>query len=229
MRASIQGLAAAVLAASVLLGSLEAQGRRKGGRGGRGGDVSAVPAPIPKDDAEKLIFEVAEGVPRRMNVPIDDGRLIRVLTEAIGAKKAVELGTSTGYSGLWFAAALRKTGGKLTTFELDGPTAATAREIFEKAGVSDIITIVEGDAHETVASVEGPVDIVFIDADKAGYRNYLEKILPKVRPGGLILAHNIRREADNPPYVEAVTTNPELETLLVSSASGGMMITLKKR
>ena len=184
--------------------------------------------PLPKDDAEKLILQVMTEVPRRMNVPMEDGRLIRTLTESIGAKHAVEVGTSTGYSGLWFAMGLRTTGGRLTTFEIDPDVAETARGIFAKAGVSDIIEIVVGDAHEAIAQLEAPIDIVFIDAEKPGYRDYLEQLLPLVRPGGLILAHNIRRASENPRYVEAVTSNPELETSLFLGGNG-LTITLKKR
>ena len=184
--------------------------------------------PLAKDEAEKLILETSLQVPRRMNVPMEDGRLIRMLTEAVGAKHAVEIGTSTGYSGLWFALGLRSTGGKLTTFEFNSSVATTAREIFAKAGVSEIITVVEGDAHETVSQLKSPIDIVFIDADKGGYRDYLDKLLPLVRPGGLILAHNIRAPLDNPRYVEAVTTNPDLETSLFLGGNG-LTITLKKR
>ena len=109
--------------------------------------------PLAKDDAERLILDVSKQVPRRMNVPMEDGRLIRTLTEAIGAKHAVEIGTSTGYSGLWFSLGLRATGGKLTTFEIEPDVAATAREIFAKAGVSDIVNVVVGDAHEAVSQL----------------------------------------------------------------------------
>ena len=184
--------------------------------------------PLAKDDAERLILDVSKQVPRRMNVPMEDGRLIRTLTEAIGAKHAVEIGTSTGYSGLWFSLGLRATGGKLTTFEIEPDVAATAREIFAKAGVSDIVNVVVGDAHEAVSQLEGPIDIVFIDAEKPGYRDYLDKLLPLVRPGGLILAHNIRNTSDNPRYVEAVTASPDLETSLFLGGNG-LSITLKKR
>lgn len=124
--------------------------------------------------------------------------------------------------------ALRKTGGKLTTFEIDPDVARTAREIFAKAGVEDLITVVVGDAHEAVTKLEGPIDIVFIDADKPGYRDYFDKLLPLVRPGGLILAHNIFEVSDNPSYVAAVTTNPDLDTTLFATGNG-MTITLKKR
>ncbi len=103
-----------------------------------------------------------------------------------------------------------------------------ARQNFKRAGVDDIITLVEGDAHEKVVDVAGPIDMVFIDADKEGYLDYLNKLLPKVRPGGLIVAHNITPGMADPEYVAAITTNPELETLFYSDG-GGASVTLKKR
>lgn len=182
--------------------------------------------PVAADEAERRILEVAENVERHLNVPLEDGRLIRMLTEAIGAKVAVEFGTSTGYSGLWFALALRKTGGHLTTYEYDAGRAETARANFRKAGVENLITVVVGDAHETAKNLKGPIDIVFIDADKPGYKDYLDKVLPHVRPGGLILAHNISRVDDNRAYMDAVLANPNLETIRVNAQ---MAVTLKKR
>jgi predicted O-methyltransferase YrrM len=182
--------------------------------------------PLAANDAERRILEVAENVERHLNVPQEDGRIIRLLTESVNAKSAVEFGTSTGYSGLWFALALRKTGGKLTTFEYDPGRAATARANFEKAGVADLITVIVGDAHQTARKLQGPLDIVFIDADKPGYLDYLNIVLPLLRPGGLILAHNISRSGDNPEYMEAVTQNPNLETVRMNRE---MAVTLKKR
>ena len=199
-----------------------------GGRGGgRGGSSAGYGNPaVAADAAEKRILDAAAGVDRYLSVPEADGRLIRMLTEAIGAKHAVEIGSSTGYSGLWFALGLRKTGGRLTTFEYDKGRAATARENFRKAGVDAIITLIEGDAHENVKQLKGPIDIVFIDADKEGYADYLAKLLPLVRPGGLILAHNIGSVQQNPEYMNAVTSNPNLETIRLN---GEMAVTLKKR
>jgi predicted O-methyltransferase YrrM len=151
--------------------------------------------------------------------------MLRILAESVGAKSVVEVGTSTGYSGLWFCLALQSTGGKLTTFELDHGRATRARKHFEQAGVDGIVTIVEGNAHQNVTQVKGPVDVAFIDADKEGYVDYLKKLLPLVRPGGLILAHNVEMVPD---YVNAVTSNPELETIFYMEG-GGLAITLKKR
>jgi caffeoyl-CoA O-methyltransferase len=189
-------------------------------------------SPVPKSDTEKRILAVLSDMNENesrgmMNVPPEGGRVLRLLAEAIGAKSIVEIGTSNGYSGIWQCLALRATGGKLTTFEIDAQRAALARENFKRAGVENLVTLVEGDAHEKVAQVQGPVDMVFIDADKEGYTDYLQKLLPKVRPGGLIVAHNITPGMANPQYVEAITTNANLDTVILNQG-GGISVTMKK-
>jgi predicted O-methyltransferase YrrM len=206
-------------------------GGRFGPPGERGASLSK--PPLAKSEAEKKILAVLEelgaGDARgMMNVPAEDGRLLRLLAETIDAKQVVEIGTSNGYSGIWQCLALKATGGKLTTFEIDARRAALARENFKKAGVDDIVTLIEGDAHENVAQLPGPVDMCFIDADKEGYSDYLAKLLPKVRPGGLIVAHNITPGMADPKYLAAITTNPDLETVFYTQA-GGVSVTLKKR
>ena len=164
-----------------------------------------------------------------MNVPEEDGRLLRLLTETVDAKNVVEIGTSNGYSGIWFALALRTTNGKLTTYEIDQKRASLARENFKRAGVEESITLVQGDAHDEVKNLKGPIDILFLDADKEGYIDYLEKLLPLVRPGGLIVAHNMNVRQAHPPFVKAITTNPKLETLFVQMDRAGVAISMKKR
>ena len=198
--------------------------RRGFGRFSRQGDVPA----LAKSDAEKKVLATLDQAQRGgeifQNVPVSDGRILRILAETAGAKNAVEIGTSTGLSGMWLSLALRETGGKLTTFEMDRGRAATARSNFKAAGVDHLVTIVEGDAHKTISRLKEPIDLVFIDADKEGYLDYLNKLLPLVRPGGLILAHNVETAPD---YVSAVTTNPELETVFAGDG-GGLGVTLKK-
>ena len=93
---------------------------------------------------------------------------------------------------------------------------------FKKAGVADIVTLVLGNAHEKVKDQAGPIDILFLDADKKGYIDYLEKLLPKVRPGGLVVAHNIDPRMADPRYVKAITTSKELDTLLVNLRASGI-------
>lgn len=165
-----------------------------------------------------------------LSVPPEDGRVLRLLAEATGARHIVEIGTSNGYASIWFCLALRTTGGKLTTFEIDARRASLARENFKRAGVDNLVTIVEGDAHSNVTKLKEPVDIVFIDADKDGYLDYLNKLLPLVRSGGLILAHNTTDVGSQmQDYLEAITTNPELETIFLHKQTTGIGVTLKKR
>jgi predicted O-methyltransferase YrrM len=191
--------------------------------------------PTAKRDTEKKILAVLDDMNKNqrrgmMNVPPEDGRVLRLLTESIGAKNVVEIGTSNGYSGIWFCMALQKTNGKLITHEIDEERAQLARENFKRAGVDKLITLVEGDAHEEVKKLKDPIDILFLDADKEGYIDYLNKLLPLVRPGGLILAHNtsnVRGQMQN--YLDAVTTNPDLETIFLHEQGSGIGVTLKKR
>jgi predicted O-methyltransferase YrrM len=79
-----------------------------------------------------------------------------------------------------------------------------------------------------VKQLKGPIDVAFIDADKEGYEDYLQKLLPLVRPGGLILAHNVNAGMAREGYVKQVTSNPDLETVFYSDGSG-LSVTLKKR
>ena len=189
-------------------------------------------APIGNTTDEKRVLAVLEDVHRNhryLSVPEEDGRLLRILAESIGAKQVVEVGTSTGYSGLWILLALMKTGGRLTTYEVDRGRHELARQHFERAGVLRHATLVLGDAHAEVTKLKNPLDLVFIDADKEGYPDYLQKLAPLTRPGGLIIAHNMASPPPDPRYIEAVTTNPDYDTVFLNMHSAGVGVTLKKR
>ncbi|RPJ87562.1 MAG: O-methyltransferase [Acidobacteria bacterium] len=197
------------------------------GLGRSGGDLEK--PPMAKTESEKKILSVLDRMRAAgdvyAEVPPSDGRMLRLMAEAIGAKEVLEIGTSTGYSGLWLCMALQKTEGKLTTYEIDAERAADARRHFKEAGVDRIVTLVEGDAHQRLKERKEPVDLVFIDADKEGYVDYLRQVLPLLRPGGVILAHNTGMVPD---YINAVTTSPDLETVFYTQG-GGLSVTLKKR
>ena len=214
-----------VIAAIMFSNALAQRPARRTGVGQ--GDSQLQKDPVPKDDNEKKILGILDEIlktQRYRNVPPQDGRFLRMVTEAMNAKNVVEIGTSTGYSGIWFGLALKKTGGKLTTYEIDADRAATARANFKRAGMEELITLVEGDAHEEVKKLKGTVDLIFLDADKEGYVDYLSKLLPLMRPGGLIVAHNINPRMADPDFMKAITTDPTLETVV----RGGMSISLKK-
>ncbi len=198
------------------------------------GTPSIKSSSLPKTAEEKKILDVLEDMyqnQRRgmMNISPEDGRLLRLMTEATMAQHVVEIGTSNGYSAIWFCLALTTTRGKLTTHEIDAGRAALARENFKRAGVEHMVTLVEGDAHKEVSKLKDPIDIVFLDADKPGYLDYLNKLLPLVHPGGLVIAHNMRYPSPDPRYIEAITTNPDLETIFLHMHAAGIGISLKKR
>jgi caffeoyl-CoA O-methyltransferase len=192
---------------------------------------NAVPPSPPRDEPERRVLDVIADYdrtqrPGSLSVPFEDGRLLRILAESTGAVHVVEIGTSYGYSGLWLALALRGTNGRLTTFEIDERRQARARANFERAGVLPSIDLVLGDAHALVTRIKGPVDMVFSDADKEGYLDYLQKLLPVLRPGGLFVTHNIDMAARE--YLGAIS-NGVLESTLVNVGSGEIAVTVKKR
>jgi predicted O-methyltransferase YrrM len=188
-------------------------------------------APLGRSPDEKRVLAVLEDIHRNqryLSVPEEDGRLLRILAESIHAKHVVEVGTSTGYSGLWLLLALARTGGRLTTYEIDRGRHETARRSFERAGLAGQVTLVLGDAHVEITRLKDPVDLVFLDADKDGYPDYLEKLAPRVRAGGLIVAHNMASPSPDPRYIEAVTANPAYDTVFLNMHAAGVGVTLKK-
>ena len=219
--------AVAVLVGTVHLVAQDRPPRRGRPRMSRGTPPVENP-PLARDAAEKKALEVLDWMYKNqrrgmMYVPPDDGRFLRILTEAANAKHVVEIGTSNGYSGIWICLALRTTGGKLTTHEIDAGRARLARENFKKAGVADLITLVEGDAHKEVLKIKEPIDVLFLDADKSGYIDYFKKLLPHVKPGGLILAHNAVSQARSmQDYLKAITTSGELETIFNYTSGTGV-------
>ena len=162
---------------------------------------------------------------RDMNVPEVDGQKLYDLVLENGYTTALELGTSTGHSGIWIAWALAKTGGKLITVEIDERRYNQALENFEAAGLSQYIDARLTDAHELVYEIEGPFDFIFVDADKDWYTRYFEALLPKLEVGGCFAAHNVsgrggRGSRRMGGFVEALESAPSLETEFFQSGSG---------
>ena len=217
--------------ATATVAPLAARQDRKAAHGELGPEAGAVRAGSEREQRILAVLQemYADRSRRHLSISEEDGRLMRLLTEAAGARRVVEIGTSTGYSGLWFTLALSADGAELITHELDPERASTAQANFEKAGVAGQVRIVVGDAHETVGQLEGPIDVVFLDADKEGYLDYFQKLLPKLRPGGLVLAHNMNRPTPDPRFVEAITKDPALETVFLLMDGAGVSVTLKKR
>ncbi|MEM8891702.1 MAG: class I SAM-dependent methyltransferase [Bacteroidota bacterium] len=144
------------------------------------------------DKQVKRFLKRKAGKWKDSNVPISDGKLLFDLIVKRGYTQGLEIGTSTGHSGIWIAWAMSKTGGKLITLEQNSSRHKQALENFKEAGLADYIDARLGDAHELAKEVEGPFDFVFSDADKDWYINYFKDVTPRLEQGGCFTAHNVR-------------------------------------
>lgn len=176
-----------------------------------------------------------------MNVPTVDGQLLYNIIVKNNYKSVLEIGTSTGHSGIWIAWALSKTGGKLITIEIDEGRHREALQNFKEAGLSEYIDARLADAHELVKQLKGPFDFVFSDADKEWYKNYFIDVDPKLKVGGCFTAHNIADRSYGGPggrggrggyggqgeFLDYVKSLSNYETT-VNSNGGGVSISYKK-
>lgn len=170
-----------------------------------------------------------------MNIPAVDGQLLYDIIIKNNYKSALEIGTSTGHSGIWIAWALSKTGGKLITIDIDEGRHKRAMENFKEAGLSDLIDARLADAHQLVKELKGPFDFVFSDADKEWYKNYFVDVDPKLKTGGCFTAHNIydRGRGGYGSYggqgifLEYIQSKKNYETT-VNNSGGGVSVSYKK-
>jgi caffeoyl-CoA O-methyltransferase len=183
----------------------------------------------PEDEALLTVRQniVTNGLPE-IEIRPEEGRMLQFLVTLIGAHRILEIGTLAGYSGIWLARALPD-GGKLITLERDPRHAEIAREHFKLAGVSERVDVVEGEAHRSLARLSNsqPFDMVFIDADKEGYPDYLAWAVDHVRPGGLITAHNAFRGGqltDSTPDGATRAMRAMLETIAANKRLFGTII-----
>jgi predicted O-methyltransferase YrrM len=194
--------------------------------------LAAEPAPAAETvDLDKFMAELEKfgRENRRLNVPADHGRFLQLLVEATKAQRALEIGASNGYSGLWIARGLRRTGGKLVTIEYDKVRGGEAKENFAKAGMDDIITLHLDDAFKVIPQLEGEFDLIFCDAWKDDYKKFFDLTFPKLKPGGLFVAHNAIQSADGmKDFLDAVKTDPRLITSIVQMGRDGFSVSIKR-
>jgi caffeoyl-CoA O-methyltransferase len=169
-----------------------------------------------------------------MNIPTADGQLLYDIIIKNNYKSALEIGTSTGHSGIWIAWALSKTGGRLITIDIDEGRHKRALQNFRQAGVSEYIDARLADAHTLIKELKGPFDFVFNDADKEWYKNYFIAIDPKLKTGGCFTAHNVSERGrgyggygGQAAFLEYVKSLRNYETT-INSNGGGVSISYKK-
>jgi caffeoyl-CoA O-methyltransferase len=193
-----------------------------------------------EDEALRWIQAEADrnGLPQ-ISIRAHEGRMLQIFMKAIGARKAIEIGTLAGYSGIWLARAL-PTDGKLYTLEKSSKHAAIARASFVHAGVADRVELRQGDALDSLRKLStlGPFDFVFLDADKTNYSNYLTWTVDNLRIGGIVTAHNALRggriiapESDDDrgmaAFNAALAQDSRLDSTIISLGDG-MAMGIKK-
>ena len=139
----------------------------------------------------------------------EDGRFLRLMIASGQRKRVLEIGGASGYSAIWMAQGLRATGGKLVTIEYDPARAKELADNIRKAGFSDIVQVVAGDAFAQIPKLQGTFDFVFLDAWKRDYKKFFDLVYPRLDKGGLFTAHNVvNKRSEMGDFLDAIQRNP---------------------
>ncbi len=180
-------------------------------------------------DVQKVLTAIKAQDKGQLAVSEEDGRFLRVLIATSKAKRALEIGGASGYSAIWIGMGLRETGGTLVTMEYDPVRAKELAENIKRAGLSDIVTVVSGDAFAHLPTLQGSFDFVFLDAWKKDYKRFLDLMLPRLNKGGLFVAHNVvNKRSEMGDFLDAIWKTPTLWTTIVSPSSEGMSVSVKR-
>jgi predicted O-methyltransferase YrrM len=173
---------------------------------------------------------------RSLAIPREEGIFLYLLARAMKAKVIVEIGTSFGYSTIWLAAAAKEENGKVISFDVLPEKINEAAKNLKKAGLDDAVELILGDAHELLKKIKSSVDIVFLDADKRDYPDFIELALKKLRIGGVILSDNVldcpEIHKDDPEICEElmkfIQNHPKCSSVTIPFLPNGLEMTLKK-
>ena len=164
----------------------------------------------------------------QLAVSEEDGRFLRVLVATRGAKSILEIGGASGYSGIWLGLGARESGGKVVSIEYDAQRAKEAAQNISRAGLSDVVRVVAGDAFKEIPKLQGTFDFVFLDAWKPDYQKFFDLVFPRMTPGGVFTAHNVvNKKGEMEPFLKTIHTHPLLFTSVVSPGSEGMSVSVK--
>lgn len=195
----------------------------------------AVPAPtvspgqIPASIAPVLAAIKAKDT-GQLAISEEDGQFLRMLVAATGRKRALEIGSANGYSAIWIGMGLRDTGGHLVTIEYDPGRAKDAKDNVEKAGLSDVVTVIAGDAFKEIPKLSASFDCIFVDAWKRDYIKFFEMTWPRLDKGGLFLGHNvINKKSEMSDFLARISTHPDLFTSIVAPGGEGVSISYRRR
>jgi predicted O-methyltransferase YrrM len=187
--------------------------------------LSAQQAP----DLNKILADIRAKDKGQLAVSEEDGRFLRVMIASTNRKRALEIGGASGYSAIWMAQGLRATGGRLVTIEYDPVRAKELAENIRRAGFSDIVQVVAGDAFAEIPKLTGTFDFVFLDAWKRDYKKFFDVVYPRLDKGGLFTAHNVvNKRSEMGDFLDAIQRNPSLWTTIVAPSGEGISLSLKR-
>ncbi len=178
---------------------------------------------------DALLKHIRSADTGQLAVSEEDGRFLRVMVATSRSQRALEIGAASGYSAIWIGLGLRETRGHLTTIEYDHGRARQAVENVKKAGLSDIVRVLEGDAFKEIPKLAGTFDFVFLDASKRDYKRFFDLVYPRLDRGGLFLAHNVvNKRSEMGDFLTAIDRNPNLVTAIVTPSGEGISISYNR-
>jgi predicted O-methyltransferase YrrM len=180
-------------------------------------------------DLDKILADIRARDKGQLAVSEEDGRFLRLLIASSHRKRALEIGGASGYSAIWMAQGLRATGGTLVSIEYDPVRARELAENIKRAGFTDVVQVVAGDAFAEIPKLQGTFDFVFLDAWKRDYKKFLDLVYPRLDKGGLFTAHNVvnkRREMGD--FLDAIQRNPSLWSAIVAPSGEGISLSYKR-
>jgi predicted O-methyltransferase YrrM len=190
----------------------------------------ATTAPVAQGPSiDGILTEIRARDKDQLAVSEEDGRFLRMLVAASRSKHVLEIGAASGYSGIWMGLALRETGGRMVTIEYDAARAREAAANIKRAGLADIVRVVQGDAFAQIPKLDGTFDFVFLDAWKKDYQRFFDLVFPRMSKGGLFVAHNVVNKRDEMgDFLKTIHTHPGLWTTIVKPSGEGVSVSWKK-
>ena len=178
----------------------------------------------------QLLADIRKADRGQLAVSEEDGRFLRLLVASSGSTHALEIGAASGYSAIWIGLGLRETGGRLVTIEYDPQRAKEAQANIAKAGLSDIVQVMPGDAFKAIPGIQGQFDFVFLDAWKRDYQRFFDLVYPRMPRRGLFVAHNVlNKKTEMGDFLTTIETHPNLFTTIVAPSGEGVSVSVKRK
>jgi len=191
--------------------------------------AAGAPRQRPATDVSKVLADIKARDTGQLAVSEEDGRFMRLLIASSGRKRALEIDGASGYSAIWIAQGLRETGGRLVTIEYDPGRAKELADNIRRAGMTDVVQTIAGDAFKEIPKLSGTFDFVFLDAWKRDYKRFFDLVYPRLDKGGLFLAHNVvNKRTEMGDFLGAIEHHPSLWTTIVSPSGEGISISYKR-